>query len=346
MPGEAHTAPAMPARYARQRNLVILVGALAALLCANLLTGPAPIGFDALRHVILNPGDHSTTAIILRQIRLPQALMALLTGAALGLSGAEMQTILDNPLASPFTLGVSSAAALGAALAIVLNLSVPWVPDPYIVAVNAFVFALACTAVLHLAARRARTGTAGIILLGIAMVFTFNALVSLVQFSASATALQDLTFWMMGSLARSDWPRLGVAALALCVVAPFSLRSAWALTALRFGDERAASFGVDTRRLRRAALVRISILAAVAVSLTGIIGFIGLIAPHIARRLWGEDHRWYLPASALTGSVILLAAAIVSRLGSTGMVIPIGIVTTLVGIPFFCVAVLRRGAGA
>src|SRR3546814_4119951 len=142
------------------------------------------------------------------------------------------------------------------------------------------------------------------------MVFTFNAVLSLVQFAASATALQDLTFWMMGSLARSDWPQLGLIALALLVVLPFSLRSAWQLTALRFGDERAASFGVNTQRLRRAALLRISTLAAIAVSLTGVIGFLGLIAPHIARQVWGEDHRWYLPASALTGSVILLAASI------------------------------------
>lgn len=343
MPGKARPASVRPARHARQRYLAALVAGVVVLFCADLATGPAAIGLGTLRHILLGAADHSTAAIILGQIRLPQAAMAMLTGAALGLAGAEMQTILDNPLASPFTLGVSSAAALGAALAIVLDLGLPLIPDPYVVAANAFLFAVACTAILHLAARRAHAGTTGIILLGIAMVFTFNALVSLVQFSASATALQDLTFWMMGSLARSDWPRLGVVALALCLVAPFSLRSAWALTALRFGDERAASFGVDTRRLRRAALVRISILAAVAVSLTGIIGFVGLVAPHIARRLWGEDHRWYLPASALTGSVILEAAAIVSKLGGNGVVIPIGIVTTLVGIPFFCFAVLRRG---
>src|SRR3546814_8011045 len=126
-----------------------------------------------------------------------------------------MQTVLNNPLASPFTLGVSSAAALGAALALVLNLGLPFVPVSYIVAANAFVFALLCAILLDLAARRARIGAAGIVLLGIAMVFTFNAVLSLVQFAASATALQDLTFWMMGSLARSEWPQLGLIALAL-----------------------------------------------------------------------------------------------------------------------------------
>src|SRR3546814_16063806 len=128
---------------------------------------------------------------------------------------------------------------------------------------------------LSQAPSRARIGAAGIVLLCIAMVFTFNAVLSLVQFAASATALQDLTFWMMGSLARSDWPQLGLIALALLVVLPFSLRSAWQLTALRFGDERAASFGVNTQPLRRAALLRISTMAPLAVSLTGVIDSVG-----------------------------------------------------------------------
>jgi len=330
----------VPSLRLRKRRLGLLACALIALFCADLLTGSAPIGPSALWRAFAAPD--TTVAVIVWQIRLPQALMALMAGAALGLAGAEMQTVLENPLASPFTLGISSAAALGAALALVLGLSLPWVPTAYVVAANAFVFALLCTVLLDLAARRARIGASGIVLLGIALVFAFNAALSLVQVVASAAALQDLTFWMMGSLARSGWPELGLVALALLIVSPCSWRSAWQLTALRFGDERAASFGVNTRRLRRAALLRISALAAVAVSLTGIIGFIGLVAPHIARHIWGEDHRWYLPASALTGSAILLAASIASKSIAPGMVIPIGIVTTLVGVPFFCVAVLRR----
>lgn len=327
----------------RHAFLGLLLCVIACLLAVDILIGPADLSLGQLWQTIrAGQGGDPTFSVIVWHIRLPQALMAVVIGASLGLAGAEMQTVLNNPLASPFTLGISSAAALGAALTLVLNLHLPFIPTQYILAANAFVFALLCAWLLDLVARKARIGTAGIVLFGIALVFTFNALLSLVQFTASATALQDLVFWMMGSLARSDWPRLAVIGAALALVLPFSLNSAWQLTALRFGEERATSFGVNTQRVRRAALLRISILAALAVAMVGVIGFIGLIAPHIARRLWGEDHRWYLPASALIGGLILIAASIVSKLLSSNTVIPVGIVTTLVGIPFFLVAVMRR----
>ncbi|HEY9279442.1 MAG TPA: iron ABC transporter permease [Eoetvoesiella sp.] len=345
MPVRAFNNLASYERVWRKRHLFLglLFVVIICLLATDILVGPANIRLDALWHTLLagNAGDPTLGAIVW-QIRLPQALMAVVIGASLGLAGAEMQTVLNNPLASPFTLGISSAAALGAALTIVLNLSLPFVPEQYILAVNAFIFALLCAWLLDLVARKARIGTSGIVLFGIALVFTFNAVLSLVQFTASATALQDLVFWMMGSLARTDWPRLAIMTAALMAVIPFSLNSAWQLTALRFGEERATSFGVNTQRVRRAALLRISVLAALAVAMVGVIGFIGLIAPHIARRLWGEDHRWYLPASALIGGAILIAASITSKLLTSNAVVPVGIVTTLVGIPFFLIAVLRR----
>lgn len=334
-------------RLLRRKNagLLILCGIALALLLLDTFTGPAGVGPQALRQALgaTGAGD-AALGLILWEIRLPQAIMALAVGAALGLAGAEMQTVLDNPLASPFTLGISSAAALGAALALVLGVHLPWAPDAYALAANAFVFALACAWLLDIVARKARLGTAGIVLFGIALVFTFNALLSLIQFVASAASLQDLVFWMMGSLARSDWPSVAAMLAALLIVTPFSMRSAWQLTALRFGEERAVSFGVDTRHVRRTALLRISILTSLAVSLVGVIGFIGLVSPHIARGIWGEDHRWYLPASALVGSVILIASSVASKLLSSDAVIPVGIVTTLVGIPFFLFAVMRRQA--
>jgi len=331
----------------RQRTRRLWLGALAALLlllvCADVLVGPAPASVGALAQALWRaPQADPTLSVIVWHIRLPQALMAAVVGAALGLAGAEMQTVLNNPLASPFTLGISSAAALGAALPLVLGFGLPGVAEQYMLAGNAFIFALLCALLLDLVARRARIGAPGLILFGIALVFTFNALLSLIQLAASAAALQDLVFWMMGSLARSDWPRLAVMSLVLALVLAHAWRQSWALTALRFGDDRATGFGVDPRRLRRAALLRISVLAALAVALTGVIGFVGLVAPHIARRLWGEDHRWYLPASALAGGVMLAAASLVSELISASVVLPVGLVTTLVGIPFFLAALLRR----
>ncbi|NYT79911.1 iron ABC transporter permease [Alcaligenaceae bacterium] len=341
----AMASPALAAYQAawrqRARMLAAMMAAILALVVLDVLLGPSGIGVAGLWRSIADP-DAGAPHVIFWHIRLPQALMAVLVGAALGLSGAEMQTVLDNPLASPFTLGVSSAAALGAALTLVFQWRLPLLSADHTLILSAFLLALLCALALDAIAKRARIGSTGIVLFGIALVFAFNALLSLIQLLANAAALQDLIFWMMGSLARSDWGKLAIMAGALAVVFPFALRNAWRLTALRFGDARAAGFGVDPVRTRRWSLLRVSMLASVAVALVGVIGFIGLIAPHIARRLWGEDHRWYLPASAATGSLILLGASIASKLISDQVVVPVGIVTTLVGIPFFIIVLTRR----
>src|SRR5690606_526296 len=154
----------------------------------------------------------------------------------------EMQTILNNPLASPFTLGISSAAAFGASLAIVLDLSLPGVPHSWMIATNAFAFALISAMLLDTVARWGAMSTANLVLFGIALVFSFNALVSLVQFVASAEALQGLVFWTMGSLSRSSWPKVAAMLAVFALILPLSLRDTWKLTALRLGEDRAASF--------------------------------------------------------------------------------------------------------
>jgi iron complex transport system permease protein len=256
-----------------------------------------------------------------------------------------MQTILANPLASPFTLGLSAAGAFGASLAIVLGWHVAHVPDMWLTAGSAFVCAALSVWILDMLVRLRQGGTGTVILCGVALVFSFQALVALMQFVANEDTLQNLVFWTLGSLTRATWGTLGLLAGALACILPFSLRAAWPLTTLRMGEDRAASLGVDVPRLRRAALLRISLLCALAVAFVGVIGFIGLVAPHIARRLVGEDHRFYLPASLLSGAFILSLAALVARVLVPGVVVPTGIVTALVGIPFFLVIVLRRGEG-
>jgi iron complex transport system permease protein len=254
-----------------------------------------------------------------------------------------MQTILNNSLASPFTLGVSSAAALGAALAIVLGVGVPGVPLPLLVTANAFLFSLGSVLLLQAMASRVTAGVDALVLFGIGLVFTFNAAVALLQFVASADALQQLVFWSMGSLSRSTWTSAGVLAAIIVAVAPFALAASWKMTALLLGEERAQSFGVNVRRLRLFSLLRISLLAATAVAFVGTIGFVGLVGPHIARMLIGEDHRFFLPASALTGAVVMSFASIASKMLIPGTIIPIGIVTAFVGLPVFFVLVFRQG---
>lgn len=332
-------------RMLRRRWLLValLSAAILTSVLADFMLGPSGLDWAELSHALFHPGQADpTTRVIVWDIRLPYALMAVAVGLSLGLAGGEMQTILNNPLASPFTLGISSAAAFGASLAIVLGLSLPGVPQSWTIAANAFVFALISALLLDAVARWGSMSTSGLVLFGIALVFSFNAAVSLVQFVASAEALQGLVFWTMGSLARSSWPKVGILLLVFAVLLPLSLRDTWKLTALRLGEDRAASFGIDVPRLRLTALVRISVLAALAVSFVGTIGFVGLIAPHIARRLFGEDHRFYLPGSALVGGTILSLASIASKNIVPGIIVPVGIVTSLIGVPFFLAVVLRR----
>jgi iron complex transport system permease protein len=328
---------------ARCLLLLMLLGIILAAIFVDFMSGPSALAPGEIMAALFAPEEASpVTRVIVWDVRLPYALMAMAVGVALGLAGAEMQTILNNPLASPFTLGVSSAAALGASLALVFNIGIPGIPASWIVAGNAFVFAMVSALMLDFVARWGGMNTSGVVLFGIAMVFSFNALVSLVQYMASAEALQGLVFWTMGSLSRATWPTVGVLLLAFALLLPFSMRDSWRLTAMRLGEDRAASFGVDVRRVRLAALLRISILSALAVAFVGTIGFIGLVAPHIARRLFGEDHRFYLPGSALVGGVILSLASIASKHIVPGLTIPVGIVTSLVGIPFFLAIVFRR----
>ncbi|WP_419190157.1 FecCD family ABC transporter permease [Duffyella gerundensis] len=340
--------PDAMAQYQRVlRRRLLWIGVLLLAIFASLLLdftlGPAGLSLETLWHALREPASvDAGTRIIVWDIRLPYALMAMVVGAALGLAGAEMQTILNNPLASPFTLGVSSAAAFGAALAIVLGIGIPGIADQWFISANAFVFALFAALMLDGISRWTQVSSSGVVLFGIALVFTFNALVSMMQFIATEDTLQGLVFWTMGSLARASWDKLGVLSAALLVLLPFSLRSSWKLTALRLGEDRAVSFGIDVRRLRLTTLLRISILSALAVAFVGPIGFIGLVAPHIARLMFGEDHRFYLPASALIGALVLSIASVVSKNIVPGVIVPVGIVTSLVGVPFFLSIILRH----
>lgn len=335
--------PAARPQATRLRMLLAVLTAILLLLATDIGSGAAALGWADIWAAITAPGDAGAAGhFIVWNLRLPQAFMAVLAGAALGLAGAEMQTVLDNPLASPFTLGVSSAAALGAALSLSLGIHLPGMAPEHAIALNAFLMAMLCSLLLDHAAGRLHLAQHGIVLLGIALVFGFNALLALIQLLSDAAALQSLLYWMMGSLGGSTWQDVALLALVLALTLAISLSQAWPLTALRFGEERAGSFGIDTRRVRRWALLRVSVLASVTVALVGVIGFVGLVAPHIARRLWGEDHRWYLPASACTGAVIMLGASVCAKALSSTLEIPVGIVTTLVGIPFFIVVLSRR----
>jgi iron complex transport system permease protein len=324
---------------------VLALAALAASFALDLATGPAMLPVGAVVRALFGQAGDPMVEAIVSTLRLPVALMAVAVGAALGLSGAVMQTILANPLASSYTLGISAGAGFGAALVILFGATLPLDQD-WAIPLAAFAFAgLACAMVAGVGRRRGATPEM-LVLAGIACLFLFNALLSLLQFLASPEALQQIVFWLFGSLMRATSTRVGVVAAVLAVVLPLLLRDAWRLTALQLGDERAAALGVRVAALRLRAFAIVSLLTGAAVAFVGTIGFVGLVAPHIARMLVGEDQRHMLPASAVFGALLLSAASVASKSILPGTVFPIGIVTALIGVPFFFWLVLARGGHA
>ncbi|MDC7785732.1 iron ABC transporter permease [Rhodoplanes sp. TEM] len=331
-------------RLLRRRAAVVAGLALAgiAAFLLDLATGPSALSIvDVLRGILFPQELGRAAAVIVFDVRLPQAAMAILVGVALALAGAEMQTVLNNPMASPFTLGMSAAATFGAAVAIVLGVALPGVPAEWSIPVNAFVFAFGSAMLLQVLSRL-RHGGETLVLFGIALFFTFNALVAITQFVASEQALQQLVFWTMGSLSRANREKIAILGLVIACVVPFSFRAAWKLTALRLGVERARSLGIDIGRLRLFSLMRLSLLTGAAVAYVGVIAFVGLVGPHIARLLIGEDHRFFLPASALCGAVLMSLASVASKTAVPGVVLPIGLITSLIGVPIFMTLVLTR----
>ncbi|HEV7329230.1 MAG TPA: iron ABC transporter permease [Bosea sp. (in: a-proteobacteria)] len=321
------------------RRKLILAGFAAVLLAClivDLMLGPARYSVAEVVNALISPANApAAVRVVIWDIRLPVALMAVVTGASLAIAGAQMQTVLNNPLASPFTLGISAAASFGAALALVFGVSIVPLAIDYVVPLNAFIMAMGASLLIHLLSQRRGVTTETVVLLGIALVFTFNALLSLLQFFASEQALGAVVFWMMGSLTKANWHKLAITSAVLLICLPLFARRAWALTTLRLGDEKAASFGIDVRYLRLETMLLVALLAAVPVSFVGTIGFIGLVGPHIARMVIGEDQRFFLPASALAGAAILSASSVVSKSLIPGLIFPISIVTALVGVPFF-----------
>lgn len=326
------------------RKTMFVVGALATMVlavCVDVGVGPGWYSPAEVMKALFFPDSVETKlAIIVWDVRLPVAVMAVLIGAMLGVAGAQMQTILHNPLADPFTLGISSAASFGAALAIALGIGLWPSAGNFFIAFNAFVFALGTSLVLFMFTRMRGVTVETFVLVGIALFFTFNALLAFIQYQSSEAQLQQIIFWMMGSLARASWTKIAICVGLLALVVPLCWARNSMMTALTMGDDRAASLGVPVARLRLEMLACISLLAATATAFVGTIGFVGLVGPHIARMLVGEDQRYFVPVSAAAGAIILSIASTLSKAITPGVIYPIGIITALVGVPFFLSLVL------
>jgi iron complex transport system permease protein len=309
----------------------------------NIFIGPALLSPSVVLNTIFLPDAASDYHhVIVWSFRFPEVLLAVLVGAILGVAGAQMQTILNNPLASPYTLGLSSAASFGASLAIVFGSIIIPVSTFYTAPIFAFFFSMFSGILLYLLAKIRYGSSETIVLAGIAVMFTFSSLVALIQFFATAEATQSIVFWMFGSLQRGNWISVTCIFFVFLGSFPFLYKNIWKLTTLRMGDEIATSLGVNVSSLRFHVIVFVSTLTAIAVSFVGTIGFIGLVAPHIARMTVGEDQRFFAPFSMILGGLILTIASILSKIIIPGISFPIGIITSLIGIPFFLWIILSN----
>ncbi|MCG8491794.1 MAG: iron ABC transporter permease [Sneathiellales bacterium] len=328
------------------RRILVLICLFVALLISlwlDLLAGPAGLTAQQVFEGLIDPSSLNLRhSIILWDVRIPDALIAVVVGAALGLSGIEMQTILDNPIASPFTLGISSAAILGASIAIILSPVIPFLPSQALTPVLALVGACASAALVLFVVRISSGNRETVILFGVALVFLCEAISFGFYLIADAEALYQIAFWAMGSLTKAGWIEVAIVSAVFCLVFPFSLRQVWLLTLIRGSEEHARSTGVNVAKLRIWVIARSSLLAAFAVCFVGTISFIGLVGPHIARLLLGEDHRMLLPGSALCGALILSIASFLSKILLPGTVVPVGVLTAIIGVPLFLSLLLQN----
>ena len=297
--------------------------------------------FTTARIVLGLDDATSVQSAIIWELRLPRVLMAIVGGVGLATAGALMQGCLGNPLVSPLTLGVASGAALGAALAIVVGFSITSI-GAFAIAGNAFVFSLLVVFIIIQLGRYRSISAESYILVGIAITFIAGAVVSTLQFFATDAQLSQLAHWSFGSLSRPDMAV--VLAVGICIVAllPQAMMWSWDLNALAMGgDDFAISTGVNPMRIRRNILVLSALMTSLIIAFTGMIGFVGLAAPHMSRLIIGNDYRKLLPASAVCGAFLMVFADTIGRTLFAPIVIPVGIMLAVIGGPVFMYLLLQ-----
>lgn len=317
--------------------VLLMVVLLFGVSCIALCQGASSIRFqDAITAVFKRTG---LAHAIIWNLRLPRIIMAILVGFGLALAGTVFQAIFRNPLASPYTLGIASSAGFGAVLAIIFRTGHH---SELLIAGSAFCFALLSSFLILGIAKFRDSTPETMVLAGIAIMFLFSALSSFCQYMGTVEQVHEIVFWFFGSLSKVGWKEIAVAAAMIIFPAPVLFRWSWDLNLLAAGDESAKALGVNVTRIRILGVVFASLITAAAICFTGVIGFVGLVAPHIARMIVGGDHWFLLPASALVGSALVLTADTLGRSLWAPQVIPVGIVTAFIGVPFFFYLLVRR----
>jgi iron complex transport system permease protein len=282
----------------------------------------------------------TTPEKVVWNLRMPPIIMGILAGIGLAIAGTTMQGVVRNPLASPYTLGIASAAGFGAALAIILGTG--FVTGKYLIIANAFIFAMLSAFTIYGLSRHKGATPETMILAGIALMYLFTAMTGILQYFSEEKAVAEVVFWMFGSLGRASWDKLLIVFIMLAFCIPLLMLKSWDLNTLGAGDESAKSLGVNVDLTRVICFLIASFITAGIICFTGTIGFIGLVAPHICRMVIGGDNRYLIPASGLFGAVLLLGADTIARNIIAPIILPVGMVTAFMGVPLFLYLILRR----
>ena len=331
------------------RQKTVMISAILVLICLtaglSLSHGSMEIGFRTVWTMLWQICTEGYTAedprqTILVVLRLPRVVMGALAGFGLGVAGAVFQGVLRNPLASPTTLGVSAAAGLGAALALIFDIG--FAGKNFLVVGNAFVFSMIPAMVIFSLARFRQATPEMMILSGIGMFYIFGAVTSILEFLAAQDALKAMVVWLMGSLGRAKWGEITITTIVLGISIPLVIWRSWDLNLMGLGDDAAKSLGTNPDRSRLILMAIASLITATIICFTGMIGFIGLVSPHICRMFLGADNRMLVPVSGVFGAAFLIVSDLVSRTIIAPVIIPVGIITSCVGGPLFLYLIITK----
>lgn len=339
-------------RYIGRKVSFIIAGIilLLALLILSISVGVVHIPLLEVVRTILGETVSRRWDIIIWNIRLPQALTGIVAGVGLAVAGVVMQSILRNPLGSPFTLGISHAAAFGAAFSVMIlgtgamhstGADAVRITNPSVTTISAFIFCLIATAIIIAISKLRRTSPEVMVLAGVALGSLFTAGTMFLQYFADDVQLAAMVFWTFGDTARASWRELAcISAVVVPSIAYFTFHR-WDYNAIDAGDETAKGLGVRVERVRLWGMLCASLVTAIIVAFLGIIGFVGLVCPHMVRRLIGDDHRFLIPGTCLMGGALLLAADTAARLLLAPHVLPVAILTSFLGAPIFFYLIIK-----
>jgi iron complex transport system permease protein len=326
--------------------------ALILAMAVSLSLGAAGVPLSAVAKTLLGISVSERFDLIVWNIRMPQALAAIVAGAGLSVAGAAMQSILRNPLGSPFTLGISQAAAFGAAFSVMIlgsgimqstNIGSITISNPFVTTILAYAFSMIAAGMIMLVSSARGATPEVMVLTGVALGALFTAGTMFLQYFADDVQLAAMVFWTFGDVSRASWTELGLLASVVGLSSVYLLSRSWDYNAIDAGDETAKGLGVRVERVRLAGMLASSLVTAVIVSFLGVIGFVGLVVPHMVRRIIGGDNRFLLPATVICGALLLLVSDTVARMVLAPHVLPVSVLTAFMGAPTFIYLILRGG---